>query len=132
VTPTRKLVFLATVASAIVAAGCSLVGLQGAESLAVGRSAEGKASFYGKEHAGERTASGERYDPEALTAAHPSLPFGARLKVTNLANGRSVVVRVNDRGPYLRGRTVDLSLAAARALGAIGEGVARVRIERLR
>jgi rare lipoprotein A len=114
-------------------AGCALVSrLPGIGGLAARGPAVGTASFYGKEHQGKRTASGEPFDPYALTAAHPSLPFGTRLRVTNLENGRSVVVRVNDRGPYLSGRIVDLSLAAARALGASGSGVVRVRIQPLR
>jgi rare lipoprotein A len=92
----------------------------------------GLASFYGHELAGNRTASGERFNPAGYTAAHRQLPFGTRLKVTNLANGRSVVVRINDRGPHVRGRIIDVSLAAARSLGMVGRGLAQVRIERLR
>jgi|SRR5882724_6322438 len=128
----QSFLLLIAVTAILWVGGCSLVGLPGAGSLAVGRSATGRASFVGSGHAGQRTASGERYDPGALTAAHPSLPFDTRLKVTNLENSRSVVVRVNDRGPFLRGRIIDLSLAAARALGAVGEGVIRVRIQRIR
>lgn len=89
----------------------------------------GIASFYGRRFHGRRTASGERYDARQLTCAHPTAPFGARLRVTELEGGRSVVVRVNDRGPFARGRIVDLSLAAARALGIVRRGVARVRVE---
>lgn len=92
----------------------------------------GLASFYAHKHHGRRTASGERYDMHALTAAHRSLPFGTDLRVTNLRNGRSVVVRVNDRGPYRKGRIVDVSLAAARKLGLVSRGVARVKVEVLR
>jgi rare lipoprotein A len=91
----------------------------------------GLASFYGHRFHGRTTASGARYDMHALTCAHPSAPFGARLKVTELDGGRSVVVTVNDRGPFVRGRVVDLSLAAARALGIVERGLARVRVERL-
>lgn len=87
------------------------------------------ASYYGRRHQGRLTASGERYDPRALTCAHPTAPFGARLRVTDLASGRSVVVRVTDRGPFAAGRVVDLSLAAARALGMVERGTARVRVE---
>lgn len=93
---------------------------------------EGMASYYGKSFAGRPTASGERFDPRALTAAHRDLPFGTRLRVTNLENGRSVTVRVNDRGPYAAGRIVDLSWQAARKLGMVDSGVARVRLEILR
>jgi peptidoglycan lytic transglycosylase len=124
-----RLIFLGLVA---LGTGCSLLGLPGPGELAVGNSTEGTASFYGNAHRGVRTASGERYDPDALTAAHRTLPFGTRLRVTNVANGRSVVVRVNDRGPFIASRTLDLSLAAARALDAIADGVVRVRIQRLR
>jgi rare lipoprotein A len=81
------------------------------------------ASFY---HEGQRTASGGRFNPDDLTAAHRSLPFGTMLRVTNLATGRSVTVRVNDRGPYVQGRGLDLSRGAARVIGMIGAGVARV------
>ena len=92
---------------------------------------EGQASYYSSRHHGRRTASGERFDMHALTAAHPSLPFGSRVKVTNLANQRSVVVRINDRGPYARGRIIDISRAAAERLGMLKSGVAAVRVERL-
>jgi peptidoglycan lytic transglycosylase len=88
----------------------------------------GYASWYGKAHQGRPTTSGERYDMYKYTAAHPALPMGTRLLVTNLKNGRSVTVRVNDRGPFVDGRIVDLSYAAAREVDAIGEGVVPVRI----
>ena len=90
---------------------------------------EGMASFYGPGFEGRATASGERFDPADLTAAHRTLPFGTRVRVTNLDNGRSVVVRINDRGPYAKGRILDLSLAAARALDMLHRGTARVRLE---
>jgi len=89
---------------------------------------EGLASVYSKDFDGKRTASGEPYDSRALTAAHRTLPLGTRIRVTNLDNGKSVRVRVNDRGPHVRGRIVDLSSSAAAALG-FSTGVARVRIE---
>jgi rare lipoprotein A len=92
---------------------------------------EGFASYYGHRFHGRRTASGARYDMNALTCAHPSASFGTRLRVTELAGGRSVVVTVTDRGPFARGRVIDLSLAAARALRIVSRGVARVRVERL-
>jgi rare lipoprotein A len=90
----------------------------------------GMASFYGSELHGRKTASGERFNKNAMTAAHRTAPFGSRLKVTNLANGRSVYVRVNDRGPFVRGRIVDVSLGAARQIGFHGRGVTRVRVEK--
>jgi len=88
-----------------------------------------RASYYGHQFAGRRTASGAIFRPEELTAAHRSLRLGTRVRVTNLHNGRSVVVTVNDRGPYVRGRQIDLSLGAARELGMLERGVARVRID---
>lgn len=89
----------------------------------------GAASYYGQGFAGRPTASGEPYDPNALTAAHKTLPFGTVCRVTNRNNGRSVVVRVNDRGPYVRGRVIDLSREAARQLDGITDGVFPVTIE---
>jgi rare lipoprotein A len=93
---------------------------------------QGEASYYGTELAGNRTASGERFDPHALTCAHRSLPLGTMLRVTNLANGRSVMVRVNDRGPFARSRILDMSLAAARDIDMVRSGKAMVRLEVLR
>lgn len=86
----------------------------------------GIASFYWQ---GQRTATGERYNPHGLTAAHRSLPFGTRVRVTNKNNGRSVIVRINDRGPFIRGRVIDLSLGAAKAIGMVGRGLAPVKVE---
>jgi rare lipoprotein A len=91
-----------------------------------GRSFSGMASFYGNE-SGSRTASGQHFNQNALTCAHRSLPFGTKLRVTH--GGRSVVVTVNDRGPFVRGRVLDLSTAAARAVGITGAGVGRVVAE---
>jgi len=96
-----------------------------------GYRAEGTASYYGKVHHGKRTASGERFNQNALTAAHRTLPFGTRVKVTNLDNGRSVVVRINDRGPFGRGRIIDVSKAAAEQLNMLRSGTAPVRLEGL-
>jgi rare lipoprotein A len=90
---------------------------------------EGLASWYGRGHHGLRTSSGERFDMRALTAAHNTLPFGSRVRVTDVDSGRSVVVRISDRGPHVAGRIIDLSLGAGRLLGIIGAGVARVRLE---
>jgi rare lipoprotein A len=88
----------------------------------------GKASWYGAFHHGRRTASGEIFDMRKLTAAHPSLPLGTRLRVTNLANGRAVDVRVNDRGPFIRGRIIDVSHGVAVALDAVAAGVFPVEL----
>jgi peptidoglycan lytic transglycosylase len=87
---------------------------------------QGIASFYTE---GQATASGEKFDTHDLTAAHPTLPFGTRLRVTNVATGRSVTVRVNDRGPYVPGRVVDVSHAAANALGMLDSGTAKVKLD---
>ena len=92
----------------------------------------GEASYYGHELAGNRTASGERFNPNGLTAAHRTLPLGTRLRVTNVANGRSVIVRVNDRGPFVRSRLIDVSLGAAREIQMIRSGKAQVRLEIVR
>ena len=89
---------------------------------------EGLASWYGKKFHGRRTASGEVYDMNALTAAHRTLPFGTAVRVENQDSGRSVNVVVNDRGPFVKGRVIDLSYAAARRVGLVGSGVAPVRV----
>src|SRR5688572_25787108 len=89
----------------------------------------GKASWYGAFHHGRRTASGEIFDMRALTAAHRTLPLGTRLRVTNLANGKAVDVRVNDRGPFIRSRLIDVSHGVAVALDAVAAGVFPVRLE---
>ncbi|MGB3639047.1 MAG: septal ring lytic transglycosylase RlpA family protein [Rivularia sp. (in: cyanobacteria)] len=94
-----------------------------------GRRFRGIASFYGAYFAGRKTASGERFNPSRMTAAHRTLPFGTRVRVTNMRNGRSVVVRINDRGPFIRGRVIDLSKGAAGVIGMIGRGIAPVRVE---
>ncbi|KWV59850.1 hypothetical protein AS156_02505 [Bradyrhizobium macuxiense] len=91
-----------------------------------GHSFSGMASFYGNE-SGSRTASGQRFNQNAMTAAHRSLPFGTRLRVSH--GGRSVIVTINDRGPFVRGRVLDLSTGAARAIGLTGAGVGRVTAE---
>jgi rare lipoprotein A len=91
----------------------------------------GKASYYSKRATGRMTASGDRLHHDSLTCAHRSYPFGTLLQVTNPSNGRMIVVRVNDRGPFVRGRIVDLSWAAAKVLGILSTGVANVIIEPL-
>lgn len=90
---------------------------------------EGHASFYGARFHGRRTASGERYNSAALTAAHRSLPFGTRVRVFSLQSGQAVTVRINDRGPIIRARVIDLSRAAAEALGMVRAGSHQVRLE---
>lgn len=91
----------------------------------------GMAGYYGAELGGSRTASGERFDPAAMTAAHRTLSFGSRVAVTNLANGQEVVVRINDRGPWGKSRIVDVSYAAAKQLGMHRTGTAKVKLELL-
>jgi rare lipoprotein A len=88
----------------------------------------GVASYYAQSFAGKRTASGEPYRPDALTAAHRSAQFGSRIRVKHLGNGREVVVRINDRGPWAKGRVIDLSYAAAKAIGLHRSGTARVSL----
>ena len=90
----------------------------------------GKASYYAKKFSGRKTASGERLHHDSLTCAHRTYPFGTQLKVTNPANGKTVIVRVTDRGPYVKGRIIDLSVRAARELGIIAQGIAPVIVER--
>jgi rare lipoprotein A (peptidoglycan hydrolase) len=106
-----------------------VIRVQPARSEMVQQPVIGHASWYGEEFARRPTASGERYDPSKLTGAHRTLPLGSKVRVTNLLNGRSVMVTINDRGPYMRRREIDLSYGAARALGMVRRGVARVRIE---
>ena len=93
--------------------------------------ATGVASYYGAKFHGRKTASGERFDMHAMSAAHRNLPFGSRVRVTHLRNGRSIIVRINDRGPFVKGRIIDLSYAAAKKLNMVGDGLAKVRIQLL-
>lgn len=93
---------------------------------------EGTASYYGRELHGRRTSSGERFSKHKLTAAHPTLAFGTMVKVTNLDNGKSVTVRINDRGPSTKKRIIDVSYAAAKKLGMVATGTAQVRIETIK
>ena len=115
-----------------------LLALVGTGSADVARQADaafrqvGLASWYGPGFHGRKTASGERFDQNDLTAAHRKLPLGSEVRVTNLENGRSITVEINDRGPYIDGRVIDLSKAAAGQLGILQDGVAEVRIEATR
>lgn len=117
-------------AAALAGSGC--FGPEQPRSGAGPRVREVLASYYGDEFQGRPTASGEPFDQHDFTAAHRSLPFGTRLRVTNPDNGSTIVVRVNDRGPFVRGRELDLTEAAARALGIMRNGVARLLIEEVR
>jgi rare lipoprotein A len=100
-----------------------------AEQAPRGKSWHGIASWYGRPFNGRRTASGEVFDMHKYTAAHKTLPFGTRLRVTNLRNGRQTLVRINDRGPYVVGREIDLSYVAARDIGILEKGLEKVRLE---
>lgn len=121
--------------AALVAAGIGfalMLGVAGSTIEADAATYQGRASWYGSAHHGRKTASGERFNMNAMTAAHRSLPFGTKVRVTNKRNGRSVVVRINDRGPYAGGRIIDLSKAAAGRLGLIRSGTAPVSVKVLR
>ncbi|WP_372876442.1 septal ring lytic transglycosylase RlpA family protein [Pseudomonas sp.] len=122
--PIRNGLILATLLALL--AGCASQGID-----PEGYRAEGRASYYGARHHGKQTASGERFDQHALTAAHRSLPFGSRVRVTNLHNDKSVVVRINDRGPFVRGRIIDVSRQAAERLDMLRAGVVPVRVQQL-
>ena len=128
----RSLRLLLILCVALPMAGCATVGGRQAATPLTELGAQGEvgiASVYANAFQGRRTASGDRYDRRRLTAAHRGLPFGTRLRVTNLANDRSVIVTVNDRGPFRRGRIVDLSRRAAREIALGAEGLTRVRVE---
>lgn len=103
---------------------CCLGGAQ-----ATGYVQYGKSSYYGEKFHGRKTASGEIFNKWAYTCAHKKLPFDTKVKVTNLKNQKTVVVRVNDRGPFVKGRIIDLSFAAAKKIGMVKDGVAKVKIE---
>lgn len=118
--------------SVAASAGKPAAGTDDAGSFAPGWKQQGRISYYGRRFASKPTASGETFDPDAMTMAHPSLPFGSIVRVKNLQNGRSVELRVNDRGPYEKGRIADVSRAAARELRMLRRGVVRARIELLR
>jgi rare lipoprotein A len=120
--------FAAVLAALALAGGASLAEAATGGNARTGGGQEGMASYYGGSFHGRRTASGARFDSRGLTAAHRSLPFGTRVRVTHVGSGRSVVVQINDRGPFVGGRIIDLSHGAAGVLGMHGQGVARVRV----
>jgi len=128
-TSVRSVVVVAAIAAASILTGCAT---RTATVTPGGPALErqtGIASFYGRDFHGRRTASGARFNMHAMTAAHPAYAFGTKLRVTNLTNGRSAVVTVNDRGPAARGRIIDLSYGAADKLGFVRKGVQRVALE---
>lgn len=130
--PHRRFLTAAALSLLALLAGCSTAVVTTpptpAEPPAAGNEEVGYASWYGAQHQGKRTASGEVYDMNQLTAAHRTLPFGTRLLVTNRDTSQSAEVRVNDRGPFVKGRILDVSYAAARQLGAVGAGIFPVRL----
>ena len=123
----RSMALCALLSLAMLLAGCASREVARQSGVGV-TSEEGIASYYADRYHGRQTASGERFDQRALTAAHPSLPFGTRVRVTHLDNGRETVVRINDRGPFVRGRIIDLSRRAAEELDMLRSGVAPVRV----
>lgn len=129
-TPSRTIASAPLLLGLLVLAGCASTGHRGHRPAHNGPSSleRGVASWYGPGFDGRMTASGERYDMHALTAAHRTLPFGTLLEVRNLDNGLTTQVRVNDRGPFKKDRILDLSLTAARAIGMVGPGTARVEL----
>ena len=129
----RHTLFVATILIAMGCNGAHSTRRAGATgTLASGGTLTGTASYYAHKYHGGKTASGERFNMHALTAAHRTLPFGTQVKVTNLANGRSATVRINDRGPSKRERIIDVSYATAQKLGFIRQGLTRVRLTILR
>jgi rare lipoprotein A len=118
----------AVILAAIVIAACSSVPAKSPNKF-VGYTETGKASFYALKYQFRKTASGERFNQLAKTAAHKSLPFGTKVKVTNTKNGKSVVVKVNDRGPFIKGRIIDLTRSAFSAIGNTESGILNVNIE---
>jgi rare lipoprotein A len=125
-------VALLSAVSLLALAGTGNADVVGTRQAEAGFRQVGLASWYGPGFHGRKTASGERFDQNDLTAAHRKLPLGSEVRVTNLENGRSITVEINDRGPYIDGRVIDLSKAAAGRLGIIEDGVAEVRIEATR
>src|SRR5262245_38763217 len=124
----RTLQILAPMLALAALAACTTARRSHAIPVAVGHEESGLASWYGHPYHGRRTASGEIYDMGQMTAAHRTLPFGTRVLVTNLETGRSVEVRINDRGPFANGRIIYVSYAAGQVLGVVGPGVVRVRV----
>lgn len=129
---TRFSLLLALVACALVVCALypapAMAGTDTAQATAAAFVQTGRASYYGSKHDGMTTADGSTFDRTDFTAAHRTLPFGTVVRVTNLANGRMVKVRISDRGPHILGRVIDLSAAAARELGMLRRGLARVRL----
>lgn len=132
--PTLR-VMLSVFMMAVLMAGCASRPANTASTKSkdwIGFTQKGQASYYGANHQGKKTASGEPFKQELKTAAHKTIPFGAMVKVTNVENDKSVVVRVNDRGPFVSGRIIDLSSSAFNAIGSTAKGVLKVEVEVVR
>ncbi|HEY4242622.1 MAG TPA: septal ring lytic transglycosylase RlpA family protein [Kofleriaceae bacterium] len=125
----KRLLRRIAITAVVLLSACASPQKSSARTAHTGNVQYGNATWYGKEAQGGPTASGERFDRHQYTAAHRTLPLGTIVKVTNQRNGRSIEVRINDRGPYAKGRVIDLSEAAARVLGMIDAGVVPVEIE---
>ena len=123
----KDILFLAVLVASLIV-GCSSTADK-AVSSTTGYQEVGKASYYASKFQGRKTASGEPYDKSKLTAAHRKLPFGTTVRVTNLQNGRSVTVRINDRGPFIKGRIIDLSSSAFSRIANLKKGIVEVRLE---
>jgi rare lipoprotein A len=127
---TRRIALvLAAVVLASISTPVALAGIDSSLASAASREVHARASYYSNRFVGRETANGERYDANAMTAAHPTLPFGTRIRVKSAETRRAVVVRINDRGPYVRGRSLDLSRRAAQLLGIADDGVADVTLQ---
>jgi len=113
---------------AAILASCAETAMKGSSGL-TGYRETGKASYYAAKYQNQQTASGERLDNKSYTAAHKNLPFGTKVKVTNIENGKSVVVEINDRGPFVKGRIIDLTRSAFRKIGDLNAGIISVQIE---
>ncbi|OHU90589.1 MULTISPECIES: septal ring lytic transglycosylase RlpA family protein [Pseudoalteromonas] len=122
---------LALAASTTLLLGCSSIAMKSKES-SIGYTQRGKASFYAMKYQFRKTASGERFNQLAKTAAHRTLPFGSKVRVTNVSNGKSTIVKVNDRGPFIKGRIIDLSRSAFSDIADTSVGVIEVEIEVIR
>lgn len=127
-----SIICLAAVIVSCLFGGCASLELPAGAIKMQGASQTGKASYYARKHQNQKTANGERYDSNLKTAAHKKLPFGTRVRVTNTENGKSVIVRINDRGPYVYGRIVDLSRSAFKQIANLADGIIDVRLEVIR
>ena len=125
----RRLLLYAGLVTVLVLQGCAARVPHTTDSRWIGFSESGKASYYAMKFQFRRTASGERLNNLLLTAAHKTLPFGTRVRVTNVKNGRPVVVTINDRGPFIKGRIIDLTNAAFAKIASIDQGIVKVKIE---